>query len=105
MSHKHHTKLGMSGVTYKKNFYFHNEEKLKDWLKSNMTHPSHRLFVDIMSFSNFFVGNGYIECSITHNDLYLTNKIGYATMADSIVATLFQNILPPAAYGQPPDVV
>jgi hypothetical protein len=56
MSHERHTKLGMSGVAYK-NFYFHNEDKLKDWLKSNMTHPSHGLFVDIVSFSEFFGGD------------------------------------------------
>jgi hypothetical protein len=39
---------------------------------------------------------------MTLNDLYLTNKIGYATMVDSIVAALFQNILP-AAYSRSPD--
>jgi hypothetical protein len=51
MSHERHTKLGMSGMAYK-NFYFHTEEKLKDWLKSNMTHPSQGLFVNSASMAS-----------------------------------------------------
>jgi hypothetical protein len=69
----------------------------------HMTHPSHGLFVDLVSFSKFFGGQHYVERNMTLNDLYLTNKIGYACMAESIVAASFQNVLPDAYYGRRPD--
>jgi hypothetical protein len=94
-------RLGIKGVSYK-NFFFQNEKKLEDWMRKHMTHPSHGLFVDLVSFSEFFGGQRYVERNMTLNDLYLTNKIGYGCMADSIVAASFQNVLP-GAYGRRPD--
>ena len=40
-----------------------------------------------------------MERNVTLNELYMSNKIGYNTMADSYVATSFENVLP-AAYGR-----
>jgi hypothetical protein len=93
--------FGVSGVRYR-NFYFKNEESVRKWLRKHLSLPCHGLFVDLVSFSEFFGGDRYVERNTTLNDLYLTNKIGYATMADSIVATSFQNVLP-GAYGRRPD--
>jgi hypothetical protein len=89
---------GSLGVTYKQ-YYFADENAVKTWMKDNMSTPSHGLFVDIVSFSEFFGGDIYVERNKTLNDLYISNKIGYATMADSIVAASFQNILP-GSYGR-----
>ena len=88
------------GVAYK-GFYFKDEDSVKQWLKANLTQPTHGLFVDLVSFSEFFGGDRYVERNTTLNDLYMTNKIGYATMSDSIVAASFQNVLP-GAYGRNP---
>ena len=41
----------------------------------------------------------YVERNSTLNEIYLSTKIGYSTIADSTVAASFQNILP-GAYGQ-----
>lgn len=43
-----------------------------------------------------------LKRNATLNDLYMSNKIGYATMADFIVAASFQNVLP-GAYGRNPN--
>jgi hypothetical protein len=94
------SKFGVSGVRFR-NFYFQDPKDLQKWLKHHLSVPCHGLFVDLVSFSEFFGGDRYIERNTTLNDLYLTNKIGYATMADSIVATSFQNVLP-GAYGRHP---
>ena len=96
-----HSGYGVRGVSYK-NYHFDNEKSLEGWMREKMSHPSHGLFVDIVSFSEFFGGQSYVERNSTLNDTYLSNKIGYASMADSIVATSFQNVLP-AAYGRGPD--
>ena len=90
-----------SGVSFK-DHYFPDEDAVKQWMKTHMTLPSHGLFVDIVSFSEFFGGDRYVERNTTLNDLYMSNKIGYATMADSIVAASFQNVLP-GAYGRNPN--
>ena len=92
------SRLGQSGVRYK-NFYFQDPEDLERWMKLNMTHPSHGLFVDLVSYCEFFGGERYVDQNSTLNDIYLSSKIGYATIADSIVASSFQNVLP-AAYGK-----
>ena len=89
---------GSSGVSYKQ-YFFSDEESVKRWMKEHMSTPSHGLFVDLVSFSEFFGGDIYVERNKTLNDLYMSNKIGYATMADSIVAASFQNILP-GSYGR-----
>ena len=89
-----------SGVAFK-DHYFSDEDSVKTWMQNHMTQPSHGLFVDIVSFSEFFGGDRYVERNTTLNDLYMSNKIGYATMADSIVAASFQNVLP-GAYGHNP---
>ena len=89
---------GSSGVSYKQ-YFFQDENAVKSWMKEHMSAPSHGLFVDIVSFSEFFGGDIYVERNKTLNDLYMSNKIGYATMADSIVAASFQNILP-GSYGR-----
>ena len=89
---------GSAGVTYKQ-YFFKDENAVKLWMKEHMSSPSHGLFVDIVSFSEFFGGDIYVERNKTLNDLYMSNKIGYATMADSIVAASFQNILP-GSYGR-----
>ena len=89
---------GTTGVTYKQ-YFFKDEDAVKRWMQSHMTHPTHGLFVDIVSLSEFFGGDIYVERNTTLNDLYMSNKIGYATMADSIVAASFQNVLP-GAYGR-----
>ena len=64
-----------------------------------MNHPSHGLFVDIVSFSEFFGNERYIERNKKLNELYMSDKIGYVTKTDSIVGTSFQKILP-APYGK-----
>jgi hypothetical protein len=56
--------------------------------------------VDLVSFSEFFRGEKYTECNTTLNELYMSSKIGYATIADSVVAASFQNVLPGAYHGQ-----
>ena len=89
------TGLGFKGVTYKQ-YYFSNPAEVKLWMKKNMTHPSHGLFVDLNSFSEFFGGDRYIEMKATLNELYMSTKIGHSTIADSVVAASFQNILPGA---------
>lgn len=85
-------KFSVSGVCFQ-NFYFQDPKDLQKWLKKHFSVPCHGLFIDLESFLEFFGSNRYIEQNITLNDFYLTNKIGYTTMADSIVATLFQNVL------------
>ena len=89
------TGLGFKGVTYKQ-YYFANPAEVKLWMKKHMTHPSHGLFVDFNSFSKFFGGDRYIEMKATLNELYMLTKIGHSTIADSVVAASFQNILPGA---------
>ena len=41
-----------------------------------------------------------MERNTTLSDMYMSSKIGYSTIADSIVAASFQNVLP-GAYGRP----
>jgi hypothetical protein len=84
-------------VSYK-NYYFSGPNDVKDWLQKNVNNPSHGLFVDLVSFTEFFGDEHYVERKTTLNEFYLTNKIGYATLADGVVATSFKNVLP-AAYG------
>jgi hypothetical protein len=93
--------LGFTGVTYKQ-YYFANPFEVKTWMKDNMTHPSHGLFVDLVSFSEFFGRDSYTERGQTLNELYMTNKIGYQTMADAVVASSFSNVLP-GAYARVPS--
>ena len=90
--------FGSSGVSYKQ-YHFKSQDDVKVWMKAHMSTPSHGLFVDLVSFSEFFGGEDYVEKNVALNELYLSNKIGYATMADSIVAASFQNVLP-GAYGR-----
>ena len=71
---------------------------MKIWKKENLSQPCHSLFVDLVSFTQFFGSDLYVERNITLNELYMSNKIGYQTMADAYVATSFENVLP-AAYG------
>lgn len=90
--------LGFKGVTYKQ-FYFADPHAVKLWMKKHMTNPSHGLFVDLVSFSEFFGAEKYTERNTTLNELYMSSKIGHATIADSVVAASFQNVLP-GAYGR-----
>lgn len=41
------------GVAFKDK-YFKDEEAVKSWMKNHMTQPSHGLFDNIVSFSEFF---------------------------------------------------
>ena len=91
--------LGHSGVRYRQ-YFFKDPSHLQDWMKSNMSHPSHGLFVDLVSFSEFFGVDNYVERNTTLNEVYMSSKIGYSTIADSILASSFQNVLP-GAYGRP----
>lgn len=90
--------LGQVGVQYR-HLYFNNPKDLETWMKSHMTHPGHGLFVDLVSFYEFFGNDRYVERNITLNEVYMSSKIGYSTVQDSIVASSFQNVLP-AAYGR-----
>ena len=67
-------------------------------MRDNMNHPLHGLFFDIVYFSKFFGNESYIDPNKTLNELYISNKIGYGTKADSIVGTPIQNVLP-TPYG------
>ena len=96
--HQHSENLGFKGVTYK-HFYFEDPANVEKWMRSDMNHPSHGLFVDIVSFSEFFGNESYIDRNKTLNELYMYNKIGYGTKADSIMGTSFQKILP-VSYGK-----
>jgi hypothetical protein len=90
--------FGTAGVSFKQ-FYFADEDEVKVWMKANLSTPSHGLFVDLVSFTQFFGDDAYVERNVSLNDLYMSNKIGYQTMADAYVATSFENVLP-AAYGR-----
>ncbi len=92
---------GSIGVTFRE-FYFRDIDAVRAWMKKELEQPCHGLFVDLVSFMEFLGGERYIECNSTLNDLYLTNKVGFATQSDTIVAGSFHNILP-AAYGRRPD--
>ena len=91
--------LGQSGVKYRQ-YYFSTPNDLANWMCSMMTHASHGLFVDLVSFSEFFGAERYVERNTTLNEIYMSSKIGYSTIANSIMASSFQNVLP-AAYGRP----
>lgn len=93
--------LGFAGVSYKQ-YYFASPFEVRSWMKDTMTHPSHGLFVDLVSFSEFFGRDSYTERGQTLNELYMTNKIGYQTMADAVVAASFSNVLP-GAYARVPS--
>ena len=88
-----------AGVRYRQ-YYFRDPAEVESWMRSHMTHPSHGLFVDLVSFSEFFGGERYVERNTTLSEMYMSSKIGYSTLADSIVASSFQNVLP-GAYGRP----
>ena len=90
--------LGFQGVPYN-GLFFPDPESVEMWLRANLTHPLHGLFVDIVSFGKFFGNYRYIECNSTLNEIYLSSKIGYATTTDATVAASFQNNLP-WAYGR-----
>ena len=45
--------LGQTGFKYRQ-YFFRNPAHTKQWMKTNMTHPCHGLFVDLVSFSEFF---------------------------------------------------
>ena len=68
-------------------------------MKANMSTPVHGLFVDLVSFTQFFGSDHSVERKDTLGKLYMSNKIEYQTMADLVVATSFDNVLP-AAYGR-----
>ena len=91
--------LGVSGVQYRQ-YFFKDPDDVESWMRSSMTHPSHGLFVDLVSFSEFFGADVYVDRNTTLNEVYMSSKIGYASVADSIVASSFQNVLP-TAYGKP----
>ena len=90
-------RLGME--QFYKQFYFEDPYAFEKWMRANINHPQHGLFVDIVSFSEFFGNVRYIKRSKILNELYMSNKTGYVTMADSIVGKSFQKILP-APYGK-----
>ena len=90
--------FGSAGVSFKQ-YYFADENAVKIWMKENLSSPCHGLFVDLVSFTQFFGSDSYVERNVTLNELYMSNKIGYQTMADAYVATSFENVLP-AAYGR-----
>ena len=91
--------LSMAGVCYRQ-YYFKDPDDLESWMRTNMSHTGHGLFVDLVSFSEFFGVECYIEHNTMLNEVYIPSKIGHATIADSIVVSSFQNVLP-AAYGMP----
>ena len=41
-----------SGVLYKQ-YFFQDKNAVKSWMKDHMSAPSHGLFIDIVSFSEF----------------------------------------------------
>ena len=90
--------LGQVGVQYR-HLFFKDPKDLESWMKTHMTHPGHGLFVDLVSFCEFFGNDRYVERNVTLNEVYMSSKIGYSTIQDSIVASSFQNVLP-AAYGR-----
>ena len=94
-----HENLGIAGVHYRQ-YFFKDPHDLESWMRSCMTHPSHGLFVDLVSFSEFFGADFYVDRNTTLNEVYMSSKIGYASIANSIVASSFQNVLP-AANGKP----
>ena len=81
-------------------YYFKDPGEVETWMRSHMTHPSHGLFVDLVSFSEFFGGKRYVERNTSLLEMYMSSKIGYLTLPDSLVATSFQNVLP-GAYVRP----
>ena len=93
--------FGMSGVTYK-NFYFKDVDDLRKWFKDHSSSPCHGLFLDLNSFLEHFAKLFYVDLNKTMSDLYMSNKIGYTTQSDAIVAGSFQNVLP-APYGRNPE--
>ena len=97
-NHQRLENLGFKGVTYK-HFYFEDPINVENSMIANMNHPSHGFFVDIVSFIECFGNGSYIERNKTLNELYMSNKIGYGTKADSIMGTSFNNILP-TLYGK-----
>ena len=90
--------MGTSGVSFE-HYQFADEAAIKVWMKANMSTPVHGLFVDLVSFTQFFGSDHSVERKDTLGKLYMSNKIEYQTMADSVVATSFDNVLP-AAYGR-----
>ena len=76
-----------------KQFYFEDPYAFEKWMRANINHPQHGLFVDIVSFNKFFRNKSYIERNNILNELYMYNKIGYGTKSDSILGKSFQNIL------------
>ena len=76
--------IDFKGVTYKK-FYFEYPANIEKWMRFNMNNPSHGLFVDIVSFSEFFGNESYINCNKTMNELYMSDKVICGNKEDSIV--------------------
>ena len=62
--------FGLIGVAYK-NFTFANPDAVEAWMDNHMSVLSHGLFVDIISFIEFFGGDCYIEKSDTLNDVHM----------------------------------
>ena len=97
-NHQLSENIDFKGVTLKY-IYFEDPTNVEMWTRANMNHLSHGLFFDIISCSEFFGNESYVERNKTLNELYMSNKIGYGTKVDSIVVTSLQNILP-VPYGK-----
>ena len=55
---------GVKVVTFK-NYYLPDPDAVEKFLQKNCTHPTHGLFVDVVSFFDFHGGNSYTENNIT----------------------------------------
>ena len=62
-----------------KRFISENPANVKKLMIANINHPLHGLFFGIVSFSEFFGNESYIERNKTLSELYMSNKIGYVT--------------------------
>ena len=52
-NHQCSENIDFKGVTCKQ-FYFESPANIEKWIISNINNPSHGLFVDIVSFGDFF---------------------------------------------------
>lgn len=55
--------------------------------------------MDLVSFSELFGANCYVERNTRLNEVCMSSKIWYSTITYSIVASSFQNVLS-GAYGR-----
>ena len=87
------SKLGHTGVSYRQ-FYFKDPAHLEAWIKTHMSHPSHGLFVDLVSFSEFFGGERYIERNTTFRFIFVCQLYNILHTYFSILNRNFKKQIP-----------